>query len=68
MEMPVNVMPPTDRADTGQEAHPIMNKNEDEKGNEQRESGWEGFFADDRFEQIPKAFEQGFKNRLSFRG
>src|SRR6478736_3434906 len=54
-----------DRADTRQQAHPVLNKDEDEEGDEQREGDRESFFAHDRLEQVAQRLEDGFEDRLA---
>ena len=51
--MAVNIVAPSNRADAGDEPHPVVKKNEQEEGDEQRKCSWKSFLADDGLENFP---------------
>ena len=55
---PMLALPPPHRADAGDETHPVVKQDEDEKCHEQRKRQWKSLLADDGFEEATKSFNQ----------
>lgn len=49
--------PPPHGPNTGNETHPIMEKDEDEKSDQNGKRQGEGFLAHDGFEQVAQGFD-----------